>query len=286
MIAIQVYCSLLVRRNAMSAYCPESPANAPYAPASPRYAIAPDNTAYVPGSPKCEPVISANGYILPSVRRGRVDKPVDVSKIGVDTFIGKLIHTVKNQALYNKPKPKYFVPISNWDCFVSSLRIHYKLMMEGMVTIPDGYVEKCEANIDSIITSHNEYYAKYPPKQSTPKKVLDVPNRMDHIVVKLQVLKSGTVRVKMSTPMLYIHETYYSKGTKPPIGEHLKALKAFGYPDEILEKVLKYHENLPKLKAEMESVFARVYGSTSTSKASKPKKKPVMYEIMKKLKNK
>lgn len=276
----------------MACYSPESPALASYAPVSPKYAVQ-TSSNYVPESPKCAttiiksgPRILPSGQILPPLRKKRVvqkSEPVDVSKIDPESVVGKILHGMKNPTPYMKPPP--FVPVCHWEGYVSSLRTHYKQAIANMDEIPEGYIEQCEAKIEKIVKDHTDYYTKYPPKEIVPPKKLDVPDRMDHVIVKLKVLKSGKVRCNMSMPMMVIHEKYYSKGAKPPIGEHLKALKDFGYPDEVLEKVLKHHENIPKHKAQMEEVFQRVFGSTSTSKASKPKRKPVKDEIMKRLKN-
>jgi hypothetical protein len=267
----------------MASYCPESPVGASYEPVSPKCA----SNAYTPESPKLGgSQISPSGQIRPTLRKRRVvqpSKPVDLSTIGTDTLIGKILHGMKNPIPSIKPAP--FVPIENWESYVSSLRNNHKRTIANMDKIPEGFIERCEAIIEKIVKDHTKYYAKYPPKEQVPPKKLDIPYTIDHVIVKLNVLKSGKVRIHMSAPMASIYEKYYSKGMKPPIGEHIRALKAFGYPDENLEKVLKNHENLPKKKAQMEEVFERVFGSTSTSKASKPKRKTVKEEIMKRLKN-
>jgi hypothetical protein len=269
----------------MTTYCPESPATALYNPVSPKY----DGNAYTPESPNhFRKQVSPCGCIRPTLRKKRVVRetsPVDLSKIDPNTHIGKILGNMLHPLPVIKSNP--FRPIDHWESYVISLRNNHKHSIATMDNIPDGYIERCEAIVEKIIIDHTKFYHKHPLKDThKPKKVDNLPKYMDHIPVKLNVTKSGKVRVNIQPPpMMIIHEKYFSKGTKPPIGEYIRALKSFGYSDDVLERVLKHHENLPKRQAEMDEVFKRVFGSTSTSKASKPKRKPVMEEIMKKLKN-
>ncbi len=269
----------------MTTYCPESPATALYNPVSPKYA---DN-AYTPESPNhFRKQVSSCGHIRPTLRKKRAPRetiPVDFSKIDPKTRVGQILGNMLHPETVIKSTP--FRPVDHWESYVISLRNNHKHSIATMDNIPDGYIERCEAIVEKIIIDHTKFYNEYPPKViCKSKNDTNLPKYMDHIPVKLNVTKSGKVRVSIQPPpMMIIHEKYFRKGNKPPIGEYIRALKSFGYSDDVLERVLKHHENLPKRQAEMDEVFERVFGSTSTSKASKPKRKPVKEEIMKRLKN-
>lgn len=148
------------------------------------------------------------------------------------------------------------------------------------------YFTRCDAIIQKIISDHEKWEAEHPPAPPRElKKGYNVPNDIEHVVVKLDITKAGKVKAKIYAPMAEIHHKYYSKGVKPPTDVYIRALKDFGYPDEALEKVLIKAQNAPKLKAQMEEVFERVFGGTSNTKPSKPKKGTVTQEINKRMKS-
>lgn len=230
----------------MEVYRPESPAGCMYMPESPKKLV-----TYQPESP----------------RRSNAPDPT--------TYLGKILLSMKKPE--NPMGTTPFRPVQNWRNYVESMKLHVK--RNGL--------DKNNEIINKIVAQHEEWEANNPPKP--PKEIkrgLGVPTDMSHVVVNLTVTKNGSVKVRMGAPMEELHINYYSKGVKPPIEVYLKALKDFGYPDSTLEKVLLKHQNAPKIKAQMEEVFERVFGgTTSTSKPSKPKKGTRTQEINKRLKN-
>lgn len=189
----------------------------------------------------------------------RVYVPQSPKKATLDpnSRLGKLLRAIKNPLPPTTQPP--FRPVQNWRCYVDSLRLHMK----------------CDG-IEKIISDHEKWEAENPIRNHTESKIsFDVPDNVDHVKVHLTVGKSGNVKVRMNAPMADIYRDYFSKGVKPPTPIYIRALKDFGYPDEVLEKVLLKAQNAPKLKAEMEAVMERVFGSVGTSKPSKPKKSTI-----------
>ena len=221
---------------------------------------------YQPESP------AARSYVPESPKKAKLDP---------ESFLGKLLNSMKSPVPpISSPQ---FKPVHNWRKYVDSLRSNMK--REGW-NKGEEYFTRCDAIIQKIISDHEKWDAEHPP---TPPKELrksyNVPKDIDHVVVKLDITKSGKVKVKLSAPMADIYHKYFSKCVKPPTDVYIRALKDFGYPDEALEKVLIKAQNAPILKTQMEEVFERVFGGTSNSKPSKPKKGTVTQEINKRIKN-
>lgn len=228
----------------MEVYRPESPAMAVYQPESPK---APTKT---------------------------------VPKFNPNSTLGKILTSMKNPKGQILRTP--FRPVQNWRNYVESLKLNMK---RNSFDKSEEYITRCNDIIERIVKEHLEWEAKYPlapPKEV--KKGYVVPEDINHVAVVLNVTKSGKVKAKVYTPMYDIYENYFSKGVKPPTDVYLRALKDFGYPDEALEKVLLKAQNAPKLKAQMDEVFERVFGGTSNSKPSKPKKGTVSQELTKRMK--
>lgn len=191
-----------------------------------------------------------------------------------DSFLGKLLNSIKNPIppISNPP----FTPVQNWRKYVNSL--HANMKREGW--------NNGDAIIQRIISDHEKWEAEHPPEPPKElRKSYNVSNDIDHVVVKFDIAKNGKVKVKLSAPMADIYNNYFSKCIKPPTDVYIRALKDFGYPDEALEKVLIKAQNAPKLKIQMEEVFEKVFGGTSNTKPSKPKKGTVTQEINKRIKN-
>ena len=150
----------------------------------------------------------------------------------------------------------------------------------------DEYFTRCEATIDRIVSDHEKWETNHPPKPPKEfKKGYDIPDNIDYVRVHFTFTKGGKVKVRINVPMAEIYEQYHIKGVKVPTPVYIRALKDFGYPDEVLEKVLMKEQNAPKLKAEIEALIERVFGNTGTSKPSKPKRGTVTQEITKRMKN-
>lgn len=156
----------------------------------------------------------------------------------------------------SKPQKK-FEPVLYWQVYLKDLER----------TGTDSSV------IDQLRRDHEEWEAKQSDTDTaSTKEVVSVPDRVDAVVVNTTVSKSGKVKVSMGAPMEAVYTKYFSKGVRPPIGEYLKALKKFGYPESVLMKVLDTHQRVEAKSAEMDTFIEAIFGKGG-GKASKPKAK-------------
>ena len=127
-------------------------------------------------------------------------------------------------------------------------------------------------------------------QEEEPESIKEVekqtfPDDMLHVFSNLKVLKNGTVRIKFTVPMEPVY-TYQMKQKTAPIDVRLRAAKGFGYPDEVLEKMLINHDrkkiNIPKLDNFIDNIF----GKAVSAKASKPKSKTTQELLNSKFKKK
>lgn len=117
---------------------------------------------------------------------------------------------------------------------------------------------------------------EYVPK--VKKEVLKEPrfDYIDQVQVRLVVLKSGIIRVKMDTSFMVLHEKYYSQYKLPPVKSILKAYKSMGYSEKFLERTknnfTKKIEHAKKVSGIIDSIFNK-------EPVKKPKKKVVSEEL-------
>ncbi len=239
-----------------------------YAPLSPR-------TGYLPHSPR-------SGYVPQSPRSGFVPQ----SPRSNGGRLQDILDSIQNRKVVTFKEPKFML-IANYESYLTSMELSEKRHAECLPPkIRERYLEESQIRLAKIRSKHEEWYANHPPPPPKPQKEkVNVPDNMDHVVVDLKVMKSGKIKAYIGAPMAEIHENYYSKGVRPPLIEHLRALKRFGYPDWVLENVVKNHEKLPEKKKMMEEVIEQVFGKYSNSKPSKPKKKTVTEQLTSKIRD-
>tara|TARA_B100001996_G_scaffold48133_1_gene34563 strand:+ start:184 stop:933 length:750 start_codon:yes stop_codon:yes gene_type:complete len=122
-----------------------------------------------------------------------------------------------------------------------------------------------------------------PPYENNSKPVEMHIEYLDTVTVKLNVLKSGKVRVKLSSQMMALNENYYSKGKPPPIKSVLSALKNIGYSNESIDGINEKYKKRKKLIEikwkKLESILDAPSLSRTTKKKSKKKEKVKEEEI-------
>jgi hypothetical protein len=74
----------------------------------------------------------------------------------------------------------------------------------------------------------------------------------DKVYMKVRILKSGIIRIKLDASFANLHEKYYSKQKQPPMKSVIQAYKSMGFSPEFLEKIKtrysKFAEHKKKLK--------------------------------------
>lgn len=156
-----------------------------------------------------------------------------------------------------------FIPVINHENYLEDMKKYY-------------------GENDSIVLKLVEKYKSLPPVQPPRnyRRDMNLPESTDYVCVNLTVSKSGNVRAKVEAPMANLFAKYYTKGIKPPVDEHIRALKAFGYPDDILERVLAKDQ-----KKENKDDIELIFGKYSKKSSSKPKKLTSRESLKRKMKS-
>jgi hypothetical protein len=178
-----------------------------------------------------------------------------------------------------KVPEKKFSPITGWRDYI---RMYLSVEKRNpKFSNDEEYRTMVLSTLDKLQKDHEKWENSLPtPRASPTQEPILVSPYADHVVVRLRVTKSGTVRSYVGAPMESIYENYYNKCKFPPLDVKLKALKNFGYPNHVLEKVL---INAQKPKKNDDDFIESIFGNFS-GKTSKPKKKSVMEELRSRLK--
>ena len=102
---------------------------------------------------------------------------------------------------------------------------------------------------------------------------------LDKVYVKLNILKSGKVRVKVITNFLFFWKTYYSKGKAPPFKVILAACKALGYSEKFLNKMVDNRKKRQDYVKVLEKIIANIFEKSAASKKKVVKKVVKVKEV-------
>ena len=175
---------------------------------------------------------------------------------------GTFLHSItKNE------KTKYFEPretyIANYDNYIETLRKSYE-ESGAKFKVPKYILPMPE--IDRV-----------PPKNKSPIRFID------DVIVCINVLKCGKVRVKLITHMATLYEKYFSKNKIPPPKTLAAALKAIGYDESYTSKVPDIIENRRKSMdirwKTLDDMFNKPSASNSKKKAKKEPEVEVEVEV-------
>ena len=97
-------------------------------------------------------------------------------------------------------------------------------------------------------------------------------DNLDQIVVHLNVLKSGKIRVKVIPHMAVLNEKYYSKYKIPPIKSITSALKALGYSQEFMDSMMVKYKKRNALIERKWKILEKFFDAPSTASRNKKKK--------------
>ena len=118
-----------------------------------------------------------------------------------------------------------------------------------------------------------KYVLPLPEKERVVKKTVPRVEYLDHVIMRVNVLKCGKVRVKLLPQMAMLYDKYFSKNKIPPAKTLAAALKAVGYDEEFTSNVPK---KIEQRKADMETRYKKlelVFNKPTTS-SKKKKKEP------------
>ena len=97
-------------------------------------------------------------------------------------------------------------------------------------------------------------------------------DNLDQIVVHLNVLKSGKIRIKVIPHMAILNENYYSKSIIPPIKSVLSALKSHEYSNEFIQSVKDKYKKRNALIEKKWKILQKSFDAPSTASRNKKKK--------------
>ena len=81
----------------------------------------------------------------------------------------------------------------------------------------------------------------------------------DRIYVKMKILKSGIVRIKLDASIAILHNKYYSKAKRPPMKSIIQAYKSMGFSSEFLEKIKKGFARNDKMQKRVEKLIDKLF---------------------------
>tara|TARA_Y100000996_G_C22370405_1_gene580763 strand:+ start:60 stop:794 length:735 start_codon:yes stop_codon:yes gene_type:complete len=185
-------------------------------------------------------------YKQPS-RRVKPTIPDRVGKIDENSFLGKILK--KSEV---KPPEKIKRPVYNQDDYLKLLEKNNK-----------------EMGIPYVKPDLPEWVPVERPKPPEEPE-LDVPDR---VYLKLRVLKSGIVRVKLNCAIWDLYNKYYKNAQKAPFKAILQAYKSHGFSKEYLEKLKKNYEKRKLFALKVEKLFAKIFDKEPVKKPKKEKEK-------------
>ena len=142
------------------------------------------------------------------------------------------------------------------------------------------YLESLERNCKEMgIPFKKPYVEEMPPYEKVDDSIETHIEHLDQIVVKLNVLKSGKVRVKVSPQMAILNEKYYSKYKPPPIKSITSALKAIGYSQEFMDSMMVKYKKRNALIEKKWKILEKIFDAPSTASRNKKKKADKKAEV-------
>lgn len=135
------------------------------------------------------------------------------------------------------------------------------------------YLESLERNCKEMgIPFKKPYVEEIPPYEKVDDSIETHIEYLDQIVVNLNVLKSGKVRVKVLPQMAVLNEKYYSKYKPPPIKSITSALKSLGYSQEFMESMMVKYKKRNALIEKKWKILEKRFDAPSTATRNKKKK--------------
>jgi len=135
------------------------------------------------------------------------------------------------------------------------------------------YLESLERNCRKIGIPFKKPNVEEIP---VPKKINSYVEKhidnLDQIVVHLNVLKSGKIRVKVIPHMAVLNEKYYSKYKIPPIKSIISALKVLGYSQEFMDSMMEKYKKRNALIEKKWKILEKIFDAPSTASRNKKKK--------------
>ena len=95
----------------------------------------------------------------------------------------------------------------------------------------------------------------------------------DKVYMKVRILKSGIIRIKLDTSFATLYEKYYSHCKQPPMKSVIQAYKSMGFSPEFLEKIKTKSSKFVEHKKNVEKMIDNIFNKEPAKKPKKVKKK-------------
>ena len=117
-----------------------------------------------------------------------------------------------------------------------------------------------------------------PPKHKVTPKTEKHIEYLDQVQVRLSVLKTGKVRVKMVMHGAQLYEKYYSQAKAPPIKTLMSAYKNLGYSEAFIQSFTEKHKKRVVFGKKVGAILEKIFDKSANAKkktAAAKKKVPV-----------
>ena len=116
-----------------------------------------------------------------------------------------------------------------------------------------------------------------------PKKVVELSSEpkiayLDWVYMKVRILKSGIVRIKLDTSLATLYEKYYSNFKQPHSKFVIQAYKSLGFSNEFLERLKKRFDNKLLIEKKIGAIIDKVFNKEPVKKIKKKKKEEEFIE--------
>lgn len=95
----------------------------------------------------------------------------------------------------------------------------------------------------------------------------------DKVYMKVRILKSGIIRIKLDTSFATLYEKYYSHCKQPPMKTLIQAYKSMGFSPGFLEKIKTKSSKFVEHKKKVEKMIDNIFNKEPAKKPKKAKKK-------------
>jgi hypothetical protein len=100
----------------------------------------------------------------------------------------------------------------------------------------------------------------------------------DKIYMKVRILKSGIIRIKLDSSFAVLHEKYYSQCKVPPMKSIIRAYTNMGFSPEFIERIKTKFSKFSEHKKKVEKIIESTFNKEPVKKPKKVKKKEEMIE--------
>ena len=174
----------------------------------------------------------------------------------------------------NKPIREQILPGSFVYDIINGKKCNVREKKPFYVQNKKDYLESLEKNCKKLgVPFKKPNVEEIPVPEKLDLYVEDHVKYLDKVIVKLNVLKNGKVRVKIFPEMAQLNEIYYSKAKQPPIKTLLTVLKKVGYSKEFIDATNDKHKKRHKLIETRWKKLEKFFDTPSVSSRNRKKKK-------------